>query len=191
MGVTYFKRFRMEIDLNRVTIPSPTLPEGYAFVPWDATLLERHAAAKYSSFRSEIDAQVFPCLGDAVGCLRLMNEIARRETFLPAATWLLTRIAPDGTFLEDCGTIQGISQPLALGAVQNIGIVPPHRGLGLGRSLMLQSLCGFRGAKMARVTLEVTAKNTPAVQLYRSLGFRLVRTTYKAVDIPTPVHSVS
>jgi GNAT superfamily N-acetyltransferase len=191
MGVTYFKRFRMEIDLNRVTIPTPALPGGYAFVPWDLALLHRHAAAKYASFRAEIDAQVFPCLGDSVGCLRLMNEIARRETFLPSATWLLTRVAPDGTCLEDCGTIQGIVQPLALGAVQNIGIAPAHRGLGLGRALMLQALCGFRGAQMARVTLEVTAKNLPAVQLYRSLGFRLVRTTYKAVDLPTPVHSVS
>lgn len=204
MGVMYFKRFRMEIDLLRTRLPDPVLPEGYAWVPWTPATLNRHADVKYESFRSEIDSEVFPCLGQPAGCRRLMGEIAQRNTFLPQATWLISCQLPpadaaderptmsltySGWRMEDCGTIQGLAQPGAIGAVQNVGIVPQHRGMGLGRALVLKALSGFRDARMVRVYLEVTAKNTLAVQLYRSIGFRLTRTTYKSVESEAPAFS--
>ena len=71
------------------------------------------------------------------------------------------------------------------GAVQNVGVAPEHRGCGLGRALILRSLAGFQATEVPRVYLEVTACNLAAVQLYRSVGFRLARTTYKAVERPT------
>ena len=189
MGVTYYKRFRMEVDLNRVRIAEPLLPEGYEWVAWEPRLLERHATAKYESFRAEIDSDVFPCLGDPAGCRSLMSEIVQRATFVPAATWLITcRLAPDQ--FEDCATIQGIVQTGQWGAVQNVGVAPEHRGRGLGKALVLKSLAGFQTVAVPRVYLEVTARNTAAVQLYRSVGFRLVRTTYKAVERPTSAFAV-
>ena len=48
---------------------------------------------------------------------------------------------------------------------------------------MLKNLAGFRDVGLERVYLEVTAENLPAVSLYDSLGFRLVRTMYKAVKV--------
>lgn len=187
MAVTYYKRFRMEIDLERAVLPQPVLPPGFAFVPWQASLLERHAAAKYESFRAEVDSDVFPCLGDRAGCLDLMSEIVQRASFVPQATWL---ISCPGESADDCGTIQGVIQMGGWGAVQNVGIAPEYRGLGLGRALIVRALHGFREARVTRVYLEVTARNTPAVALYRSVGFRLTRTTYKAVDRPTAAFAV-
>src|SRR5262245_48507710 len=61
MAITYYKRFRMEIDLDE-TIAPVVLPQKYAWVPWDEALLEQHAEVKYRSFLGEIDAYVFPCL---------------------------------------------------------------------------------------------------------------------------------
>ena len=189
MGVTYYKRFRMEIDLNRVRLGEPVLPAEYEWVAWEPGLLERHAMAKYESFRAEIDSDVFPCLGDAAGCRNLMSEIVQRATFVPAATWLITcHVAPGQS--EDCATIQGVVQTGQWGAIQNVGVAPEHRGRGLGRALVLKSLAGFRTAGVPRVYLEVTARNTAAVQLYRALGFRLVRTTYKAVERATSTFAV-
>ncbi len=89
MGLTYFKRYRMEVNLAGRELPSASLPRGYSLCPWDESLLEAHAEAKYQSFRSEIDANVFPCLGEPAGCHRLMNEIRQKEGFLPGATWLV------------------------------------------------------------------------------------------------------
>jgi ribosomal protein S18 acetylase RimI-like enzyme len=188
MGVTYYKRFRMEIDLSEVALPEPRLPDGFAFIPWQLSLLERHAAAKFESFRAEVDADVFPCLGDIVGCRNLMSEIVQRATFVPESTWLISH--PGVVSPDDCGTIQGIVQSAGWGAVQNVGVAPEYRGLGLGRALIVRSLRGFREAGVPRVYLEVTARNTPAVALYRSVGFRLARTTYKAVERPLAAYAV-
>ncbi len=183
MAVTYYKRFRMEIDLRGLRLAVPALPAGYEWVDWQLPLLERHAQAKFESFRDEVDSDVFPSLGDPVGCRDLMSEIVQRATFVPGATWLINcRIAPDQC--EDCGTIQGLVQPGEWGAVQNVGVAPEYRGQGLGRALVLKSLAGFQAVGVARVYLEVTACNLAAVQLYRSVGFRLARTSYKAVEHP-------
>lgn len=180
MGLTYFKRFRMEIDLGGRLPPEPALPPGYRLIPWRPDLLPAHAEAKFNSFRAEIDANVFPCLGAYDGCVRLMQEISRKEGFLPEATWLL---ACDDPTAEFCGTIQGIRDRSGLGAIQNLGIVPEHRNRGLGSCLMHRSLVGFHRANVRRVFLEVTAQNEGAIKLYRRLGYIKARTVYKAVEI--------
>ncbi len=189
MAVTYYKRFRMEIDLTQVPLDEPSVPEGYEWVAWQPALLERHALAKFESFRSEIDSDIFPCLGEPSGCRALMSEIVQRATFVPGATWLVSCHVASNQW-EDCGTIQGLVQAGQWGAVQNVGVAPEHRSRGLGRALILNSLAGFKAADVPRVYLEVTAGNLAAVQLYRSIGFRLARTTYKAVDRPTAAYAV-
>jgi ribosomal protein S18 acetylase RimI-like enzyme len=70
-----------------------------------------------------------------------------------------------------------------MGAVQNLGIVPHHRGRRIGTALMMLALEGFRKNNLNRVFLEVTANNVRAVRLYRRLGFRVVKTTYRAVEV--------
>jgi GNAT superfamily N-acetyltransferase len=182
MGLTYYKRYRMEIDLCRLPA-SPELPSEYRLLAWDTRHLPAHAEAKCQSFQSEIDSNVFPCLGDYDGCLRLMTEISRKDGFLPGATWLLVQHNPDTGRHEACGTVQGIRDRSGLGAIQNLGIVPEHRGRGLGTALLLRALEGFRQAGLRRAFLEVTAQNDGAVRLYRRLGFRKARTVYKAVEL--------
>jgi ribosomal protein S18 acetylase RimI-like enzyme len=182
MGLTYFKRYRMEMDLEGRDFTPPRVDSRYAFIGWDRALLERHAEVKYLSFKDEIDANVFPCFCELAGCQRLMNEIARKEGFLGAATWLA--VFRDGSKSpECCGTIQGIRDRFGMGAVQNLGIVPAHRGRQLGTSLMYRSLEGFRRAGLRRVYLEVTADNVGAIRLYRRMGFNTVKTVFKAVEV--------
>lgn len=176
----YLRRFRMEFNFADRAIPTPLLPDGYFMTPWSDLDLERHASVKYLSFRDELDSRVFPCLSTLDGCRNLMAEIAGQRSFVPAATWLVCRrgIAP-GLPVTDCGTMQGLASRQHIGSVQNIGITPEHRGLGLGRALVLQGLQGFRDSGMQRVYLEATAENSRAIELYRSIGFRLIKTTYR------------
>lgn len=180
MALTYFKRFRMEIDLTGLDMREPAVPAGYQLAAWDPALLPAHAETKYLSFRSEIDANVFPCLGEYDGCVRLMQEISRKEGFLPEATWLAVCEESPGDF---CGTVQGIRDRGGMGAIQNLGIVPEHRNRGLGSLLMLKALQGFRRAGLRRAFLEVTAQNDGAIKLYRRLGFIKARTVYKAIEV--------
>jgi hypothetical protein len=181
MPLTYFKRFRMEFDLYGPLPVADPLPSRYQAVAWRSSLLDLHAEAKYRSFCFELDANVFPCLGEEEGCRRLMHEISSRANFIPDATWLL--VHGDGDQDDSCGTVQGIQDGEFTGAIQNLGITPEHRGLGLGTYLLVQALRGFQEQGLKHAYLEVTARNTGAVRLYNRLGFYRTKTVYKAAEV--------
>lgn len=183
MSGNYFKRYRMELDLRRHVQPIPTALHGYLYLPWDEDLLQAHADVKFRSFRDELDASVFPCLGEPEGCLQLMREIAERDGFLANATWLAVYHPARRASLQFCGTIQAVVGQYGTGNIQNVGIVPEHRGRGLGTGLILRTLQGFRLKGLHRARLEVTVRNIKAVRLYQRLGFRHTRTVYKSAEI--------
>jgi ribosomal protein S18 acetylase RimI-like enzyme len=182
MALTYFKRYRMEMDLDLLPSDLPALPEGYRCLPWDESLLEHHAETKYRCFCYEIDANVFPCLGERDGCQRLMNEITQRDNFIPQATWLMVSCPEHGDD-DYCGTIQGLRDQEERGAIQNLGIVPQYRDAGLGTAMLSRALDGFRCCGIERATLEVTAQNSGALRMYQRFGFEVVKTVYKAAEV--------
>ncbi len=177
--IKYFKRHRMELPL-RPPHATADLPAGFRWVAWDDALMALHAEVKYQSFHQHEDALVFASLATRAGCRDLMAAIRWRPNFCPAATWLVTR--PDGAV----GTIQGLLDKNGYGGIQNLGVVPACRGLGLGRALLMKALAGFASVGVPRAFLEVTATNDPAVRMYRSVGFRAYKTLYRAVELPHP-----
>jgi ribosomal protein S18 acetylase RimI-like enzyme len=181
LDITYYKRFRMEIRLAGRQFHERPLPKGYQLLPWDDSLLETFAATKFNCFQGELDANVFPSLSTLEGCRQLMTEIITKPGFLPGATWLAAYSPPGGKPLEFCGTIQGLRDKFGLGAIQNIGITPPHRNKGLGTNLIFQCLDGFCRAGIFLAHLEVTSQNVRAIKLYRRLGFITVKTIYKTI----------
>ncbi len=186
MALICFKRYRMEVNLLAQNWSWPGMPRGYRLFPWDGSLLQAHAEAKFSSFRDEMDAAIFPCFTELDGCSRLMSEIVRKPGFLPAATWLAVREGEHGDPVEPCGTVQGIQDSSGLGSIQNLGVVPGHRRRGLGRVLLFRALRGFREAGLTRAFLEVTAENHGAIRLYERTGFRVVKTVFKTVEAACP-----
>jgi ribosomal protein S18 acetylase RimI-like enzyme len=65
--------------------------------------------------------------------------------------------------------------------IQNLGVIQEHRRTGIGAALLAKALDGFARVGAVSVSLEVTAQNIGAMRLYRSFGFRPVRTIYKSV----------
>jgi len=179
----YIKRYRMDLDLRRWQRPAIELPVDYRLVPWQNSLVTAHAEVKYQSFQDEIDAQVFPCLGNFEGCHRLMSEIEAKDGFLPEATWLAEYVDLGTSNSEYCGTIQAVRTHRTRASIQNIGVTPFHRGRGIGTALILAALLGLQHSGVPCVRLEVTAENEGAVRLYRRLGFSTVRTIYKTVEL--------
>jgi ribosomal protein S18 acetylase RimI-like enzyme len=179
MKLTYFKRFRMELDLRHPRPPAE-LPPGFYWLPWAESLLDVHAEVKYLAFQGEMDALVFPSLADRAGCRELMTAIRDRVGFCPTATWLAA--GRDGCV----GTVQGIVDEQGHGGIQNLGVMAAYRGKGVGKALLLKALAGFVAAGLHRAFLEVTARNEPAVRMYRELGFRSYKTVYRAVSLPQP-----
>ncbi|MFO7696500.1 MAG: GNAT family N-acetyltransferase [Anaerolineae bacterium] len=52
-----------------------------------------------------------------------------------------------------------------------MGVLPAHRGRGIGRSLLEHTVARAREIGLERVELEVYASNTEALQMYESAGF--------------------
>jgi GNAT superfamily N-acetyltransferase len=183
MTLVFFKRYRMHLDLAEDRGPVSSLPPTYRAVPWDDALVERHAIAKYESFQHELDANVFPCLASLDGCVRLMREISSRREFVPAATWLIEFQASATRRPQPCATIQGLIDADRIGSIQNVGVAPDHRGLGLGTHLLERAVAGFRSLGLKVASLEVTAENESAFRLYQRFGFRMIRTVYKSIEL--------
>lgn len=177
-----FKRYRMEIDLRRHSFSTPTLPEGYFLEKWSPSLIEAHATAHYLSFRDEMDARLFDNFRTYKGCRRVMENIMSKPNFLPDATWLIVYQPPGAYFTEYCATIQGLVSSSGIGAIQNVGVVPRHRGKGLGHALLHLALSGYQKFGLTRADLEVTAANERALHLYRSEGFKPVQLVFQAAS---------
>ena len=162
MSVNYYKRYRMEVDL-RQPWGRPTLPPGYRYAAWNGCSCENrvadHAYVTQASFSGEIDSQVFHCLGEVAGCHQLMQDISQRSGFLPEATWLIEHVGEDGQ-VEPCGSIQGVRVTPRFGGIQNVGVTPWRRGLGLGKALVQAALFGFQAVGLKRAYLEVTSQNS-------------------------------
>lgn len=186
MQVSYFKRYRMQIDLQEFgNIEEPVLPGSFQLHAWNDALIEAHAHAKFLSFQNEIDCNVFPCLGNADGCERLMNDISSRSGFVPEATWLMTWTDPLTGRSQSMGTVQGIREQKDVASIQNIGITSQYRGMGLGTAIVKKSLAGFEKVGVRFVTLEVTANNSRAYRLYERLGFRILKVVFKSAEVPS------
>ena len=59
--------------------------------------------------------------------------------------------------------------------VGGVGVVPAHRGAGIGRALMRALLANARDLGAGEMALEVITENAPAIALYEQLGFRTTR----------------
>ena len=173
----------MQFDLRHELPALSPINDAYRLIPWRSELLYQHAEAKYRSFKNEMDANVFPCLAQKDGCVSLMREISSRNGFVPEATWLAVFNDPDSRTPICCGTVQGINDQPETGSIQNLGIVPDHRGKGLGKVLLHYALSGFQTVGLTYASLEVTAKNEGAIRLYRDFGFRNTRTVFKSIEI--------
>lgn len=169
--VRHFKRYRMERPLaGRVDVPP--LPAGFFLVPWDERMVDIHGDVKFRCFADEMDTAIFPNLASLTGCRLLMRAIRDCPGFCPRATWLIG--GPDGY----CGTVQGVLHESGVGVIQNLGVTPDYRGLGLGTVLLARAVNGFAVSGARAVALDVTAANTAAVCLYRKFGFRATKATY-------------
>ncbi|HWL32917.1 MAG TPA: GNAT family N-acetyltransferase [Gaiellaceae bacterium] len=61
------------------------------------------------------------------------------------------------------------------GWIAGIGVSVPHRGQGVGETLMREVIDAARARGLRELWLEVLTPNEPAIRLYEKLGFRIVR----------------
>ncbi|WP_344528588.1 ribosomal protein S18-alanine N-acetyltransferase [Streptomyces albiaxialis] len=79
----------------------------------------------------------------------------------------LVAARPDGTLVG----YGGLAAVGGMGDIQTIGVLPSHRGTGLGAHLLRTLLRAATDFECAEVLLEVRVDNVPAQRLYERFGF--------------------
>ncbi len=59
-----------------------------------------------------------------------------------------------------------------LGGIYGLGVLPEHRGKGLGRAILLEAIETLKAASATEIMLQVATENATALSLYKSCGFR-------------------
>ena len=166
------RRLVLQIDLRSVALPVATLPLRFGWEAWRDERTSVHAAVLYEGFRDGLDATYMPALSTLEGCQDLITATSHHHCFLPEATWMAVQYGPRDTS-HPVSTIQVIGSPYRAARIQNLAVIPDVRGRGIARATLIRCLRSCRSMGHDLVELEVTALNTPAVELYRSVGFSL------------------
>ncbi|MCS7001921.1 MAG: GNAT family N-acetyltransferase, partial [Dehalococcoidia bacterium] len=74
--------------------------------------------------------------------------------------------------------------------IGNVAVAPERQGCGIGQRVMREALAMIRARGGRVAVLDVRADNTPAVLLYRRLGFQVIDETRELL-LPTPTRPVA
>ncbi|MCS7124316.1 MAG: ribosomal protein S18-alanine N-acetyltransferase [Candidatus Bathyarchaeota archaeon] len=70
----------------------------------------------------------------------------------------------------------GFSGFIKKGHIVSIAVMPENRRKGIGQALVAKAMEGMRFYNAKQCFLEVRVSNTPAINLYKKMGFKVVRT---------------
>jgi ribosomal protein S18 acetylase RimI-like enzyme len=104
-----------------------------------------------------------------------LDRFVRRPSYDPTL-WFL---AVDGS--DVVGAISAEQTP-SMGWIRQLSVLPSHRGMGIGTSLLQETYCAFHAREVRRVRLGVDADNkSGAVNLYKRVGMH-VACEYRCYD---------
>ncbi len=173
--VALFERALMTLDLASAAPPAPRHNPLRCFnlEPW-ADRFQGLAATLISSiYGSHAESPINDQLTSPAGARRLLDQIVFQNSSGP--------FFRGGSFaaFDRTGKLAGIvlasfSTPETC-TISELCVAAAARGLGLGCELLWRAASAVRDRGAKRVSLSVTADNSPALRLYQRSGFRLTR----------------
>jgi ribosomal protein S18 acetylase RimI-like enzyme len=154
----------LERSIPARPLPTAAWPDGVRTTPWHESRREEVIEVLLASYEDTLD-----CPG--LRGLRDPEDVFEGHRLAGAFEPALWRI------LECDGRAAGVimlNPSPGSGTIELIylGLAAAARGRGLGRRLLVDSLNALRGRPEPTVSLAVDLANTPALGLYRGLGFR-------------------
>lgn len=141
-------------------VPEGIIPEGFVVRPGCGLQeVEARARAQYGAFESSAPFDQYLCR-----FTRFMQSAA----YVPGAD--LVAAAPDGQIAAFC--ITWIDHENRVGLFEPVGTHPSFQRKGLGKAVMLEAMRRLQGQGMEQAIICTGEGNTPALNLYASLGFR-------------------
>ncbi|WP_293612748.1 GNAT family N-acetyltransferase [Ponticaulis sp.] len=136
--------------------PSPELPEGFAFIPFNGEAHAREARTLLNLAFANGGGEVED-FDDWWACISDDSEFDAECCFV--------------LFHQETGKMAAFAHCWSSGFVKDIGVHPNFRRIGLARAMMFRIFAEFRSQGFPRVELKARADNqTGALELYRWLG---------------------
>jgi len=177
------KRQFMYLDLSGARHPAHAA--GSAAPPprierWTDRCFEPCARLIERAYSRHVDSEINEQYRSEAGASRFLRNVVLLPgcgQFLPEASLVI----PGNGRNELQGVILTSVVAPRVAHVTQICLLPNLQGKGLGRALLGASIEALRARQFQGLSLTVTSSNSPAVLLYESEGFRVLRTFSAAV----------
>ena len=184
-GFRGYRRLFMVLPLARRGAPSKpgvglggnghdpiALPPEIELRKWSEADFQGAASVITTAYRNHVDAEINDQYRSVSGSMRFLNNIVRFPgcgVFDGESSFVaISRHTVVGVIL--CSRVKD-----DVGHVTQVCVLPEYRGRQIGESLMAASMTELRRRRFSSLSLTVTEANHRAVDLYRRLGFDVIR----------------
>jgi ribosomal protein S18 acetylase RimI-like enzyme len=173
--VKLFERVLMRYDFS-VLFPATTSqqPGRFRIEPWGEQFHEAVANVMALSYHGHVDSQINEQYRTFSGAYKFLQNIVQ----YPGCGEFFRKGSFVATDLETGWVVGLVLTSFVAPQVAHITqlcIAPSAQGVGLGYELLRLAAVTLRAAGAERITLTVTAANTPALEMYRKCGFYELR----------------
>jgi ribosomal protein S18 acetylase RimI-like enzyme len=178
-GFRLFPREFMLLDLRAARAATPRSP-AFQFDHWQDWFFPPCARLIRLAYTGHIDSEINDQYRTEAGAAKFLRNVVLLRgcgEFLADASFVLT--ARDRG--EPVGMVLTSAVNLGVGHTTQICLLPGYQRQGLGRQLLEASIAALRERAFRSLSLTVTSANQTAVELYRRLGFRTIKTFSAAV----------
>jgi ribosomal protein S18 acetylase RimI-like enzyme len=164
----------MLLQLAEANLLERPLSPGLRIDPWSDRDFDAAARLIQLAYTDHVDGQINDQYCSEAGSLFLRNIVLLPGCgiFLPEASFVIRPTTENAL----AGMILTSTVADKVGHTTQVCVKPGYHGNGIGRQLMEHSIQALRRRRYESLSLTVTSVNTHAVELYRHLGFRTVKT---------------
>jgi ribosomal protein S18 acetylase RimI-like enzyme len=174
-GFQRYRRLFMVMPLQgSVPVTAPGLPMQFEMRRWTEADFNAGAAVITTSYRGHIDGEINDQYRTVNGSMRFLNNIVRFPgcgVFDNDSSIVATH-RPSKTTV---GLILCSRVKEDVGHVTQVCVLQEHRGRGIGETLIAAAADNLRSRGFRSLSLTVTEANTRAVDIYRRMGFSVLR----------------
>ena len=164
----------MRIDLRKAALAEGRVRQPMYIEKWSDHYQENAAQLIAAAYTGHVDSRINDQYRSVVGARRFLYNIVQYP-----GCGAFYRPASFAAFDAASGRLCGISLASLVatdcGHITQICVSPQVRGTGIGHALLRQSLTTLRDMGCRSASLTVTAANEDAVELYKRVGFEIVR----------------
>jgi ribosomal protein S18 acetylase RimI-like enzyme len=173
-GFSRHARLFMSLPLATAYMDAKVIAADIEIRRWTEQDYQPSASVITAAYKHHVDSEVNDQYRTLSGSLRFLNNIVRFPgcgTFDPESSFVaLNRRNHSLVGIILCSRVR-----YDTGHVTQVCVLPEYRRLRLGKALLAATVRNLTQRKFSALSLTVTEANTPAVELYRRLGFETKR----------------